>query len=499
MASKTEKQKNKNKKAAVAVSITDDPATLRKKITKYNEFYKDLQKEFTDNEQELQIVQNDLRSSRREMDESKIEADVAIKSKNDIEIQLKHLIEVKKEQEKDIRQLSNKQADLEVAIESFDSTQQKWGVQKNKDIQEFERQKNAIQIQSRFLGRKLEDDRRHLQSQFFESKQELKRNYRREVDQLKQRQELQLSDFERDSKHEITSLREKFNQKIKQLEVDNYNMRTKIESVNQTFSKQEDEITRLERSLQRETTNSEVMGTTSVEWLDQEQRETFMNEFLTSEEKTLDRLTQQIRDKLIAAGEDLLLAKRRRNAADKQVKELRHDLDEQNLLFRRLETSKNDIERRLTKRIEQLEDQILRKNRHTEADYTLLKHKLQGNVEDKDDQLVALKKELDELQAKIRSNKVTANKMSDKVSEKLDIERDRFIDLEKEKHDLASEALHYNRQIGDLKERISSLDKEVARYKGQVGVAESELEKLQDKNHTLEQSIRRLENTPIKA
>jgi len=388
---------------------------------------------------------------------------------------------------------------LEASFESIESADTKWTQQKERDISEFERQKNAIQIQSRFLGRKLEDDRRHLQSKFFEAKQELKRNYRREVDQLKQRQELQLSDFERDSKNDIASTREKYNQKIKKLEVDNYNLRTKIEQVNQTLTKQEDEIILLDRSLKRETTNSEVMGTTSVEWMDPEQRETFMNEFLTSEEKTLDRMTQQIRDKLIAAGEDLLLAKRRRAAADRQVKELRHDLNEQGLLFRRLETSKNDIERRLTKRIEQLEDQILRKNKHTEADYTLLKHKLQANVEDKDDQLVALKKELDELQYKLKSFKVTANKMSEKASDKLDIERDRFIQLEKEKHDNASEALHYKREVGDLKEYISALDKEASRYKAQVAVATAELEKLQDKNQTLEQSIRRLESVPIKA
>jgi len=433
------------------------------------------------------------------MDESKIESDVAIKAKIDIEIQFKHLIEVRKEQDKEILQLSNKKSDLEDAFESIESADTKWTQQKDKDISEFERQKNAIQIQSRFLGRKLEDDRRHLQSKFFEAKQELKRNYRREVDQLKQRQELQLSDFERDSKNDIASTREKYNQKIKKLEVDNYNLRTKIEQVNQTLTKEEDEIIRLDKSLKRETTNSEVMGTTSVEWMDPEQRETFMNEFLTSEEKTLDRMMQQIRDKLIAAGEDLLLAKRRRAAAERQVKELRNDLNEQGLLFRRLETSKNDIERRLTKRIEQLEDQILRKNRHTEADYTLLKHKLQANVEDKDDQLVALKKELDELQYKLKMFKVTANKMSEKVSDKLDIERDRFIQLEKEKHDNASEALHYIREIGDLKEYISTLEKESSRYKAQVAVANAELEKLQDKNQNLEQSTRRLENVPIKA
>jgi len=283
------------------------------------------------------------------------------------------------------------------------------------------------------------------------------------------------------------------------LESDNYSMRTKIDMANQTLVKLEDEIIRLEKGLQRETTNSEVMGTTSIEWLDPEQRETFMNEFLTSKEKTLDRMTQQMRDKLIAAEEDLLLSKRRRTAADRQVKELRHDLTDQAHLFKKLETSKNDIDRRLTKRLEQLEEQIKRKNRHTEADHTIAQNKLVGNREDKDELLLALKKELDELQFKLKTFKITTSKLSEKVGEKLDFERERFVVLEKEKHELSSEALHYKREIGDVKEHISSLEKEVTRYKTQVAAVKAEQDKLLDKNQSLEQSIRRLENAPIKA
>jgi len=139
------------------------------------------------------------------------------------------------------------------------------------------------------------------------------------------------------------------------------------------------------------------MGTTSVEWLDQEQRQNFMNEFLTSEERTLERMIQQIHDKIAAAEEELLLAKRRRAAGERQAKELKANLAEQGVQLRHLETSKNDIERRLSKRIEQLEDQILRKNRHTEADLNSQKNRLQSNVDDKDDILIALKKELEEL------------------------------------------------------------------------------------------------------
>eukprot|EP01123_Difflugia_compressa_P011338 TRINITY_DN4492_c0_g1_i1.p1 TRINITY_DN4492_c0_g1~~TRINITY_DN4492_c0_g1_i1.p1 ORF type:complete len:277 (-),score=54.15 TRINITY_DN4492_c0_g1_i1:99-929(-) len=276
-------------------------------------------------------------------------------------------------------------------------------------------------------------------------------------------------------------------------------MRTKIDTVTQAITKQQEIISSLEQAVAKESVSSEFMGTVSVDWLDTEQRETFMNEFLTSQEKTLDRMLQQIRDKMIAAGEELLLAKRRRAAAERQVRELRKELEDQNVLFTRLESSKNDIERRLTKRIEQLEDQIVRKNKHTEADFTLLKHKLQANVSDKDDMLIALKKEIDELQLKIRNYKITSNKMSEKVSEKLDVERERFIQLEKEKHDLASEALHYQREIGDIKESISAFTKELNRYKGLNTTTHDEFEKLEDKNQQLEQSIRRLESLPIKA
>jgi len=276
-------------------------------------------------------------------------------------------------------------------------------------------------------------------------------------------------------------------------------MRTKIDLINQTLSKQTDQIAVLEKNLKREAANSEIMGTTSVEWLDQEQRQNFMNEFLTSEERTLERMIQQIHDKIAAAEEELLSAKRRRTAAERQVKELKESLAEQGVQLRHLETSKNDIERRLTKRIEQLEDQIVRKNRHTEADLTTQKHKLQAHVADKDDILEALKKELEELQNKLKYNRITAAKMSEKVSDKLDIERVRFISLEKEKHDLASETLHLNRQIGDIKEKISLLEKESNRFEDLINTSKMEKDKLNEKNQNLETTIRRLENAPIKA
>jgi len=384
-------------------------------------------------------------------------------------------------------------------LENMNEGEENWTKQKNNDIREFERQKNLIQIQSRFLGRKLEDDRRKLQTQLYEAKQDLKRNLRREVDQLKQRQDLQLSDFERESKTVIQTEREKYFKKISTLDMDNYNLRTKIDLINQTLAKQTDQTAVLEKNLKRESANSEIMGTTSVEWLDQEQRQIFMNEFLTSEERTLERMLQQIHDKIVAAEEELLLSKRRRAAAERQSKELKQSLAEQGVQFRHLETSKNDIERRLTKRIEQIEDQILRKNRHTEADLTTQKHKLQANVADKDDILIALKKELDELQNKLKYNRTTAAKMSEKVSDKLDIERVGFIGLEKEKHDLASETLHLTRQIGDIKEKISLLEKESNRYKDLINTSKTEKDKLQEKNLNLELNIRRLENAPIKA
>jgi chromosome segregation ATPase len=481
------------------ISDSDDIPTLKKKIAKITESYKELQKDNNEAEQTLLNLQQELRATRKLSDESKLEADNATKLKSDIEIQYKHIIEVKKEQDLEIKKLETKLAELEEALSNIDESEEKWNKQKNDDIREFDRQKNLIQIQSRFLGRKLEDDRRKLQAQLYESKQELKRNYRREVDQLKQRQDLQLSDFDRESKQVISAEREKYAKKISNLETENYNLRNKIDQINQAITKQTDQIAALEKNLKREAANSEIMGTTSVEWLDKEQRQNFVNEFLTSEEKTLERMLQTIHDKLVAAEEELLLAKRRRNASERQVKELKESLAEQDMQLRRLETSKNDIERRLTKRIEQLEDQILRKNRHTEADLTTQKHKLQDNVSDKDDILIALKKELEELQSRLKYNRDTAAKMSDKVSVKLDVERERFIALEKEKHDLASEILHYTREIGDIKEHISLVEKESVRYKDLIESSKNEKEKLSEKVFNLENSIRRLENAPIKA
>jgi len=329
----------------------EEVSVTKKKITKFNEYYKDLLKEYNDAEQLLLNLQTELRTTRKLGDETKLEADSATKWKNDIEIQYKHIVELKKDQDKEIAEITDKIGEATHILVGMDEAEEKWTKQKNDDIREFERQKNLIQIQSRFLGRKLEDDRRKLQAQLYESKQELKRNFRREADHLKQRQDLQLSELERESKTEIQTVKDKYSKKISNLESENYNLRNKIDLINQTLAKQDDQIALLEKNLKRESANSEVMGATSVEWLDQEQRQTFMNEFLTSEERTLERMVQQIHDKIVAAEEELLLAKRRRAASERQVKDLKAGLTEHGVQHRHLETSKNDIERRLSKRI----------------------------------------------------------------------------------------------------------------------------------------------------
>jgi len=85
--------------------------------------------------------------------------------------------------------------------------------QKETELREIERQKNALSIQRRFFDRKLEDERRALQQQFIEAKQELKRNFRNEADALKQRYGLQIDAAEREKKSETEELGKKTEKK----------------------------------------------------------------------------------------------------------------------------------------------------------------------------------------------------------------------------------------------------------------------------------------------
>lgn len=55
---------------------------------------------------------------------------------------------------------------------------------------------------------------------------------------------------------------------------------------------------------------------------------------------------------IVLIGEELHLSQTQKKAAETQLRQLKKELIDQELMYQRLETAKNDLDRRLSKRIE---------------------------------------------------------------------------------------------------------------------------------------------------
>eukprot|EP01125_Pyxidicula_operculata_P013706 TRINITY_DN4552_c0_g1_i1.p1 TRINITY_DN4552_c0_g1~~TRINITY_DN4552_c0_g1_i1.p1 ORF type:complete len:440 (-),score=134.49 TRINITY_DN4552_c0_g1_i1:60-1379(-) len=425
-----------NKDKEPKIKPEEEIPIVKKKLARTTEQHKELEKKYEITTIQLNDTKIELSRIRKLLDESKIENDGAERAKTELDIQYRHLLEIKKDHDKEIRELQAKNALLRDALHDIEQKKKDFLVQKEKDIATIEHEKNHLNVQARFSGRKLEDDRRALQSKLTEAKIELKRNFRHEVDALKQKYELSISEKERESKTEISSLEQKLSKKIESLEQENYQLHAKLEFLRSTVSKQDDEIETLEKNLKRETLNSEVTGSNHLD-------EIHMDQYTQPEEneqvKNANRKIEEFRTKIIHANEDLLLVKRQKQAAEKQVKELKQELEEQEILYRRLEAAKNDSDRRLIKRIEQIEEQIERKTQQLEADQNIVKNRLQATLEDRDSEIQSLRKELGELQGRFKVSTQSFGKVAGKLTEKADNERHRYNAFQKDKHDYTTQ------------------------------------------------------------
>jgi len=255
-----------------------------------------------------------------------------------------------------------------------------------------------------------------------------------------------------------------------------------------TLKDLDEEVERLERSLERESYFSEIAGTSVVE-IPREQLAASEH----AESRTLDKKIEEMRDRLIAIHEEIDVVKKQKIAAEKQIKDLRADIEEQDMLSIRIISSKAEVDRRLSKRIEQLEEQLLRKQQQQEVDHVVVFHKLEAILADKQEHVGALKREKEDLQARIDHSKIYANKQATRLTERLDNETYKFLHLDKEKRGYTQEALRCNREVAEINHKTESLERELKRYKHQIELATKENEKLHEVNSKLESNLKRAE------
>jgi len=288
---------------------------------------------------------------------------------------------------------------------------------------------------------------------------------------------------------QLQAVQQKLGLRVETLERENQALHRKLTAAQEQAEDDRRKISLLERDLRREKLNTEVAGTSLIE----EVTKAHQTPAEKKEEHTLDRKLAHSRLKITEQGDEVLSFKRQKVASERQIKVLRREIEEAEAKYAKLETAKNDVERRLTKRIEQLESQLQRRNQQLEAEAVTARKHAEAVVDDKNDEVRSMAKRVENSTAEAKDAKVISTKLSSKLAGKLDEEMSRYSELEKEKLAAVTEARHAAKELGVLQESQSKSEKELLRLKHLYETATKDVAKLQGKNAQLEQAIRRLE------
>jgi len=298
-----------------------------------------------------------------------------------------------------------------------------------------------------------------------------------------------MNEVKREHKLQLQAVSQKLGLRVETLERDNQHLHRKLMAAQEQTEDDRRKIAILERDLRREKLNTEVAGTSLIEEVAASQQTPAEKK----EEHTLERKLAHSRLKITEQGDEVLSLKRQKVASERQIKVLRREIEEADLKYAKLESAKADLDRRLTKRIEQLESQLQRRNQQLEAEVVTAHKQADAVVADKTDEVRSMSKRVENSVAEAKDAKVISTKLSAKLANKLDEEMGRFSSLEKEKLEAVMDARHATKELSTLQEANSKSEKELLRVKHLYEAAEKDVAKLQSKNAKLEQAVRRLE------
>jgi len=230
------------------------------------------------------------------------------------------------------------------------------------------------------------------------------------------------------------------------------------------------------------------MGTSKIDYLKEQSTPSEIVRQFKSQEKKI----EQLRYKLNQTEDEVAFELRQTDHAENTAKELQRELHEQELQYHRLEATKDDLEKRLTDRVEQLERELNSKNQQLEVEFSTVQVQLEASISDKDDLIKALKAEISELTDLVKDSRLNNVQLSTKLADRLNTDRIKFMELEKARRDAAAESRHAKSELDDLKERAALIEKESTKYKKEYFGLIQEIETLQANNQKLEKAERRL-------
>jgi len=156
---------------------------------------------------------------------------------------------------------------------------------------------------------------------------------------------------------------------------------------------------------------------------------------------------EQLRYKLNQTEDEVGFESRQTDHAENSAKELQREFHEQELQYHRLEAAKDDLEKRLTEKVEQLERELNSKNQQLQAEFENIQVQLEASITDKDDLIKALKAEIEELSHFAKDSRQNNVNLSTKLAERLDTDRIKFMELERARRDAAAESRRAKKRI----------------------------------------------------
>lgn len=214
----------------------------------------------------------------------------------------------------------------------------------------------------------------------------------------------------------------------------------------------------------------------------------------------LERKVDRLKGNMISQTEELTKTSGDKSDLKARVRDLQLELDEAQKAKTKLELDKVDAERRLGRKIEDLEAKLATKAKEAkDRDLAVQKaNRAKAHLEDKDGELSALKDQVEALKSELAHNRSKFDTVTEKQRTELSEERSKVEKLELKIHILQTELDEEKRKVAAAKSAQKQADESVRKLKLAQVEADKESDKLAARVARLEKNLRDMERATLR-
>lgn len=215
----------------------------------------------------------------------------------------------------------------------------------------------------------------------------------------------------------------------------------------------------------------------------------------------LERKVDRLKGNVITQTSELTKANSEKIDYKTRCRELQLELDDANRAKLRAELEKQDTERRLNRRVEELEGRLSTKSAEAkDRDLAVQKaSRAKAHVDDKDLELTSLKDQLDAMKEELAHAKGKYEQVTDRLRGELSEERAKVEKLELKLHSSESQLDAERRKTAQASASHKTAEENLKKTKDALVAAEKESDKLSTRVAKLERNLRDMERATIKA